>query len=446
MIYNLEAEQSVLGSILMDATGALPKVIDVITAEDFYIVPHRKIYTAMLEMYASSSAIDFVTLSGKLGSIDGETADKYLLTISQMVPSIANAGAYADIVAKSAKVRKVQRIFSEAEYEPLTIENVDEVAEKVMSGLHDETTKRRTGLQSVKSMATDWYTNLFKTRAQNRIDTGYGDLDAILKGMWDGNLILLAARPGIGKSAFASEIAKNAAKKGKTVDFYSLEMEEDELLERMVSAESSVDMDILIEGDLKNQQDIAAVAQGIDSIYKLPLNISDDASITPSRIRAQSRMTKNLGLIVVDYLQLIQSAKKTENRNQEVGAISRELKLIANDLKVPILALSQLNRDIEKRGNKQPTIADLRDSGELEQNANKVMLMWEISPGIIAVDVAKNRRGRLGQAQLIFDGSHMRYSQLVKSDYVKPKRSGKINYENEFEDKPDKKGAWEHDS
>ena len=431
---NLESEMCVLGAILIDAPHALPVVIDIISATDFYTVPHQQIYAAMLKMYSENSAVDFVTLSEKLKIDD---AKNYLLRLADMIPSIANTKAYAEIVAKNAKVRKFKQVISEVE--TVTAENIDEVIEKLQADTYNFTVNTaKRGLRASKDIAMDWYTNLFKSQAQMRVDTGYSDLDRILKGMWGGNLVLLAARPAVGKSAFALNIGKHIAKQGKTVNVFSCEMEENELMERMVADESGVCMDDLIDSEsLKdNQEKIAQIAKGVDTVYKLPLNISDNSSITVSQIRAQCRMTKNLGLIIVDYLQLLQSSKKSENRNQEVGAISRELKLLANDLKVPVLALSQLNREAG-RGTAQPTMINLRDSGELEQNANKIMFIWDvdIERHIVAVSVAKNRRGSLGQAQFIFDGSHMTHKPLLISDYVKVKEGKKIDYDNEFSGK-----------
>jgi replicative DNA helicase len=434
MDVNLEAEQCVLGAILIDALHALPVAIDIISAADFYTVPHQQIYTAMLKMYSENSAVDFVTLSEKLQIDD---AKNYLLRLADMVPSIANTKAYAEIVVKNAKVRKFKQVISEVE--TVTAENIDEVIEKLQADTYSFTANTaKRGLRATKDIAIDWYTNLFKNQTQMRVDTGYADLDRILKGMWGGNLILLAARPAVGKSAFALNIGKYIAKQGKTVNVFSCEMEENELMERMVADESGVCMDDLIDSEslVGNQEKIAQIAKGVDTVYKLPLNISDNSNITVSQIRSQCRMTKNLGLIIVDYLQLLQSSKKTENRNQEVGAISRELKNLANDLKVPVLALSQLNREAG-RGTAQPTMINLRDSGELEQNANKIMFIWDIDieRHIVAVSVAKNRRGSLGQVQFIFDGSHMTHRPLLISDYVKPKGDKKIDYDNEFSGK-----------
>lgn len=307
-------------------------------------------------------------------------------------------------------------------------ENVDYVTEKLMSTLYEQSQcVKKGGLQSIRHGMSDWYTSIFKTRP-DRVETGFHDLDIVLRGMFAGNLVLLAARPAVGKTAFGVQIARHVAGTGKAVNIYSCEMEKGEILERLAANESNVNMDDIIDNDsLKDKQHLVdAIAQAADKLMKLPINISDDASITVAQIRAQCRMTKNLGLIVVDYIQLLKSSHRSESRNVEVGEISRSLKLLANDLKVPVLALSQLSRDIEKRVgvNKEPQMSDLRDSGSLEQDANKILFVYpvqdDVDHKVIAVKVAKNRRGHVGEVQFSFDGSHMRHNPLVRDDYVKP--------------------------
>jgi replicative DNA helicase len=371
-------------------------------------------------------ALDFVTLAEKLkadGAFEGDRGKMYLLQLAQMVPSIANVRAYAGIVSGSARARRLRQVISEAAAASVTAGNVDEIAEKLQSDAHGcMSGSVRRGLKPLSDIATGWYENLFKDDSKSRVDTGFGDLDEILKGMWAGNLILLAARPAVGKSAFAQAIAKHVARSGMAVAVFSCEMEDDEQFERMVSEQSGVGMDFLIDSaSLRGRQpELDAIARGVDELYRLPVYLSDNAAVTTAGIRAQCRMIKNLGLIIVDYVQLLQGSRRAENRNAEVAAISRELKLIAGDLKVPVLALSQLNREVERRGSREPELSDLRDSGGLEQDGNKVLFMWEADPErhIVAVSVKKNRRGGRGVAQFVFDGAHMRYRQLVKSDYV----------------------------
>lgn len=425
--HNTEAELSVLGCILLNQDKAIPQLIDRVQPEDFYSEDYGSLYRLFLDMAARGKRIDIVGATefckGKL-DMSADNLQKLIMTAAEFVPSLANLKAYAAIVNKNSKARRLQSAISASDFEIISAENFDEISEKLQADLYEISAgnKHKSGLHSFQEIVPAYYTGLFEKREKENAQTGYADLDAILQGMSPGNLILLAARPAVGKSAFALNIARNVAQSGRHVAVYSCEMERDELLERLVASESGTEMDSLINPSNIRQDKpaISRIASAVDSLYKLPICISDDASVTPAAIRAQCRMVKGLGLIVVDYLQLLRATKHSENRNAEVGAISRELKLIANDLKVPVLALSQLNREVESRRSKQPTLADLRDSGELEQNANKVLLMWEIDPEqhIVAVDVAKNRRGKKGIVQFLFDGNHMRHEPLAKSNYV----------------------------
>lgn len=437
--FNIEAEQSVIGAALIDPEKVLPEIIDVVKPQDFYIGMYSEFYSYVISMTSTGKKIDYVTMASAMeGKVDGDVSQE-LLKCAEMVPSCANAKAYAEIVAKSARARQIQATLMETQYEPLTADNVDEVAEKLMATLFEQSeVSQKKGLQPLSAGVTAWYMSLFKKRP-DRADTGFRDLDYVLRGMFAGNFTLLAARPAVGKTAFAVQIARHVAETGKVVNIYSCEMEQGEIIERMAADESGVDMDNLIDNEtLQGKADaISDIAQAADRLSKLPINISDDASVTVAQIRSQCRMTKNLGLIVVDYIQLLKSSHKSESRNVEVGEISRSLKMLANDLKVPVLALSQLSRDIEKRGaaNKEPQMSDLRDSGSLEQDANKIMFMYQLDERenhkIVAVKVAKNRRGHVGEVQFLFDGSHMRHNPLLKDNYVEHKK-GSMSYNNEF--------------
>lgn len=439
--YSLEAEKSVLGSILLDPAGAIPQVIDVIVPDDFYIAGHGIIYREMLDLYATTNAVDYVTVTEKLK--DSEISDvpikDYMLELAQWVPSIANAKAYAKIVKGWARARKARNILLDATAAEISAENVDTITEDVMSRLFGMTAeKRSTGLQPLKSVVPEWYCNLFKKGAQRRVDTGYGDFDTILNGLWGDELIVLAARPSVGKTAFALSIAENAARAGNIVNVFSCEMNKSQLIGRMVATESGVNLSEIINAEqlVKDRDKVGQIAQSVDTLHKLPINVCDDAAITAEQIQAQSRMTKNLGLIIVDYIQLMKATGKSKDRNEEVGSISRALKLTAKSLGVPVLALSQLNREVEHRTIQRPCMSDLRDSGALEQDADKIIFGWKPDPekNIVEFDVAKNRNGGpTGTVQFIFDGAHMAYHQLVKSDYIKPKKSRSgIQYDNEF--------------
>lgn len=436
--HSTEAELSVLGSLLVDSGTVAPQLVDRLSAGEFYNEVYGRLYSLLMEMAARGRKIDLVSVMEYCkGKLDMPPADlkKLILSAAEFVPTVANTRAYAEIVRKNGRARRLQQAVAGANLGAVSAENVDGTIDQLMAKLYDIVSQnpQKNGLHSFKELVPAYYTGLFDRRANENIQTGYTDLDALLKGMSRGNLILLAARPAVGKSALALNIAQNVAKSGKKVAVFSCEMERDELLERAVAAQSGTDMDDLINPEKirDSQETIGRIASAADTLYKLPVYICDDAAVTVSAIRAQCRMVKGLGLIVVDYLQLLKSTRRSESRNAEVGAISRDLKLLANDLKVPVLALSQLSRETENRKGGQPVLADLRDSGELEQNANKVMLMWEVdsTQHIIAVNVAKNRRGKKGIVQFKFDGAHMRHYPLVKSEYVKIGRNSRNPFE-----------------
>lgn len=322
-------------------------------------------------------------------------------------------------------------------------ENVNEVADAVMSELYEtfsEQHKRR--LQAVGDVGAkvfEGYNNDGQD-LENRSHTGFSRLDEVLKGMSAGNLIIFAARPKIGKTAFALSIAENVAKSGKTVAFYSLEMESSEIYERLLSKRSKIPMNTLIDRRFRDKkrprkvraEEINKIAEAIDEIYSLPIKINDNPACTVNDIRLESRLVKGLGLIVIDYLQLMRSTKKFENRNLEVGSICRELKCLASELGVPVLCLSQLNRTSDE--STRPSPSELRDSGSIEQDANKVILMWCVEKNLnelgfvesktIGVDVALNRRGTTGVTLFNFDGNFMKFTELDRIyEEPKPKKS-----------------------
>lgn len=439
--YSLEAEKSVLGAILIDPAGAIPQVVDTVKPEDFYIAGHGPLYARMLELYATAGTLDYVTVLNSaqdvIPDVMGEPIKEYLLELAQFVPSIAAVKQYAEIVRKSAMARKLRDIVMDATYSEITADNAEDVAESIMSrvyGISDS--ERRGGLQPLRKLLPDWYMNLFKPQ-QHRTDSGYTDLDSLLNGLCGDELIILAARPAVGKTAFALSIAERVAKRGQTAAIYSYEMSNDQLIERMVAAASGVEMNDITNGPrlVKDQDKVGQVAKGVDALHAAPILLSDDAGASVAQIMAQSRMVKNLGLIVVDYIQLMQTVGRHQNRNDAVGEISRGLKLTAKALHVPVLALSQLNREVEHRGVQKPCIADLRDSGAIEQDADKIIFGWKPDPdrNIVEWDVAKNRRGKIGGAQFVFDGAHMAYTPLVRDDYIKPKAGkARIDYDNGF--------------
>ena len=457
------AEMCVIGAMLIDEK-ALANVIQTLKPEHFYFDELKATYQAILELSSEGKSIDFVSVLKKLvaeGFYDEKQAKQMLLECANLVPSISQAEAYAKTVSDSFKARKLREIGTRLAFDGVFAENVNDVADEVMSELYEVVSEQhKKSLKTVGDIGTkvfDGYNNDGQD-LENRSYTGFSRLDEILKGMSAGNLIILAARPKLGKTAFALSIAENVAKSGKTVAFYSLEMESSEIYERLLSKKAQIPMNTLIDRRFKDKkrpqkirdEEINKIAESIDEIYSLPIKINDNPGCTANDIRLESRCvaaqanlrTKScqerkldsrygeppLGLIVIDYLQLMRSSKKFESRNLEVGAICRDLKCLASELGVPILCLSQLNRTSDE--STRPSPSELRDSGSIEQDANKVILMWCIEKNLnergfvesktIGVDVALNRRGTTGVTLFNFNGNYMQFTELDRK-YEEPK-------------------------
>ena len=429
------SEMCVIGSILIDEK-ALVNVVDTLKPEHFCFDELKDSYKAILELSSEGKSIDFISVLKKLiaqKNYDESQTKKLLLNCAELVPSISQIKNYAQIVINSSKARKLQRIGTRLAFDSIYAENINEVADKAMGEIYELLLERhRKQLQSIDNIGyqvLESYKNTDKD-LENRSQTGFSKLDEILKGMSAGNLIILAARPKVGKTAFALTIATNVAMSGKTVAFYSMEMENPEIYERLLSKTAQIPMNTLIDRRFQDKkrpksirnEELSIIEKVTTNLKTLPLKINDKPNIPVNEIRAQCRMIKNLGLIVVDYLQLMKSTKKHDNRNQEVGAISRELKILSAELGVPILCLSQLNRTNDEE--KRPSPCDLRDSGEIEQNCSKLILMWcveknfnelgQVKSKTIGVDVALNRRGTTGVTLFNFNGNYMNFIELNK--------------------------------
>lgn len=429
------SEMCVIGSILIDEK-ALVNVVDTLKPEHFCFDELKDSYKAILELSSEGKSIDFISVLKKLiaqKNYDESQTKKLLLNCAELVPSISQIKNYAQTVIDSSKARKLQRIGTRLAFDSIYAENANEVADEAMGEIYELLLERhRRQLQSIDNIGYQVLESYKSTDKdlENRSYTGFPKLDEILKGMSAGNLIILAARPKVGKTAFALTIATNVAMSGKTVAFYSMEMENPEIYERLLSKTAQIPMNTLIDRrfqDKKRPQSIrneefSRIEKVTTNLKTLPLKINDKPNISVNEIRTQCRMIKNLGLIVVDYLQLMKSAKKHDNRNQEVGAISRELKILSAELSVPILCLSQLNRTNDEE--KRPSPCDLRDSGEIEQNCSKLILMWcveknfnelgQVESKTIGVDVALNRRGTTGVTLFNFNGNYMNFIELNK--------------------------------
>lgn len=410
--YSADAERAVIGSMLIDAS-CVKDLMKCLEGEDFFIQTNQDIFETVRQMYVAGKPIDGVMVADELeraGKYSSETRS-YLVQCMEITPTSANAMEYAQIVRKKAEKRR----FTQAVMDALTGEDDPQAA--VAAICHQKMRQRRgTRLKTMADAMTEAMENI-AGKKEGRIDTGFPLLDATLKGLWPGHLVLVGARPGCGKSAMCMEIAESAAMKGKTVLHVTAEMKAGEVGERLIAKRTEgVTMDQLIDGVPETDEDLwMNIAYTASMEAKLPVFFYDGPDVTVSRIRELALGIENLSMIVVDYIGLMigEKDKRAENRNLELGGISRELKLLATEMDIPILAAAQLSRTVNETD--KPKLSSLRDSGELEQNAVKVIFLWKTDPGDdtqVGCTVAKNRRGRTGDVNFYFDGSKMTFTEL----------------------------------
>ncbi len=426
--HSLEAEQSVLGSILIDPER-FNEIVDLIRADDFYLEEHRQIYLAMQELYLHSRTIDVVTLIDSLvkqGVYNDEDSRRYIKMIAQIVPSAANIRDYARIVQNKSLLRRLievcDEISEDAYAEGDEVETLLESAEQKIFAIAES--KERRGFIHIKEAILQQYEHLKLLRDDKEaaigMPTGFKDLDDVLVGMGPGDLVLVGARPGMGKTSFAMNVAtKVAMRSKKAVCVFSLEMSAQQLVSRMMSSEALVDSYKLRTGDLDND-DWAKLARATSMLSECNILIDDTSGITVTGMKAKLRRVKDLGLVVIDYLQLMQSDRRNDNRVQEVAEISRGLKLLAKELKVPLITCAQLSRGPESRTDKRPMLSDLRDSGAIEQDADIVMFLYrdeyyndkEDQHNTAEIIVAKNRHGSTQRVEVGWFGKYTRFSSL----------------------------------
>ena len=436
--YSVEAEQAVLGSVIIDPQ-CLNEIAVQMKTEYFYIPQHREIYSAMSAMYELSQTIDFVSLLEKLksdGVYDEAGGKAYLTQLVQTVPSAANVLTYVAIIRERYYARSLmtaaQDIIKDINENELDsgrmIDNAEQRIFEIRQG------REISGLTHIKSVIeNETYDRLSKmadpeTRADYvGIPCGIGDLDKMITGLNKSDLIILGARPGMGKTSFALNIVRNVAMNtGKTVCFFSLEMTRDQLAQRMLSSEAGIKSEKLRTGELDDDE-WTRLAQAGDALSKANIYFDETSSITVPEMKAKLRRMKQLDLVVVDYLGLMKSARSTENRVQEVSEITRNLKIMAKDLKVPVIACAQLSRGTETKGKShRPALSDLRESGSIEQDADIVLFLYresyydnEKSDDEDRSDetraeciVAKNRHGEIGTVDLHWDGQFTRFTSV----------------------------------
>ena len=431
---NTEAEASLLGAVLID-TDAIVKIADTVSKEDFYEDRHKRIYEAVLQLYEKHSPIDVLTLSDQLrgtGFLDMVGGASYLTELTNFVPTAAHVEQYAEIVSQKSLRRRLIKAsqdivglgYDEAK-------NLQELIEEAETSLF-EVSKRHikqdvTSLETILSESFDRLDELHKDKGKIRgVPTGFKDLDNILAGLQRSDLFILAARPSMGKTALALNVAHNVAvKSGLPVLMFSLEMSKEQLVDRMLAMESGVDAWALRTGNLTDS-DFEKIGQAMGTLSEAQIYIDDSPGITVSDLRTKSRREahqRELGLIIVDYLQLMSGGSRyggESNRVQEISEISRGLKGIARELNVPLLALSQLSRSVENRSPQIPQLSDLRESGSIEQDADVVAFIYReeyYNPesdrkNVTDIFIKKHRNGPTGAVELYFDREKQRFRSL----------------------------------
>jgi replicative DNA helicase len=438
---NIDAEQSLLGALLIDK-DAIIKIGEILTAADFYRTDtHGYIFAAMKNLYDRREPIDLVTLTQELkkqGTYDKVGGTSYLTTLVNVVPTSAHIENYAKIIkahsVKRALIAQATKLVEQAYDEGEDITELLENAEQGIFSISQQNIKR--GFIAIKDALTqsfDRLDELQKTSGKLRgVPTGFRDLDSKLAGMQESNLIIFAARPGMGKTSFALNVAQHVAvNAGLPVAIFSLEMSQEELVDRLLVGQADIDAWKLKTGRL-DEKDYDRLSNAMGQLAEAPLFIDDTPGMTISEMRTKARrlqMEHGLKFIVVDYLQLVHG-RNLENRVQEVSEISQSLKNLARELKVPVFALSQLNRAVEARGTRKPQLADLRESGAIEQDADVVMFIYNEDPEkreAVTLDIQKHRNGPTGEIQLMFRPDRVRFYGMEKqrSRPVVPKDEGK---------------------
>jgi replicative DNA helicase len=432
---NLDAEESVLGAMML-APGAIAAVSEVLDHDgrDFYRESHAKIYRGALALYAKGEPVDAITLVDELderGELESVGGKDRLHELAMLVPASANARHYAQIVHETAILRGLIRAGGEIarlgwERPGGTSELVDQAEQILFELSQQRATGEFTHIEELLKESFERITALYELGAEvTGVPSGFRDLDRLTSGFQDGNLIIVAARPGMGKSALGLGIAANVAIRHATpVALFTLEMSKAEVTQRLMCSEAKVELHRLRTGRLA-ADDWPRLTAACDKLAKAPIYVDDTGSITLLEIRSKVRRLKakhaDLGLVVVDYLQLMTSGTNPENRVQEVSQISRALKVLARDLDIPIVAMSQLSRAVEQRHDKRPILSDLRESGSLEQDADIVCFVYRDDyynedspdPGVAELIVAKHRNGPTDKVKLSFISQYAKFADLA---------------------------------
>lgn len=432
--YSLEAEQAVLGSILIDA-NSMNQVADFLRPEHFYLPEHQAVYRVMSVKMMESRIIDFVTVLESLkseGFFAGEDGKAYLLKMAQMVPSVANITHYARIVKEKYDVRSlitVSREIIEDAMDPgieagVLMDSAEQKIYNIRQG------RQQGGLVPIRDVLASNYEIFTKMASGERdqfvgIPTGISSLDEITTGLNRSDMIVVGARPGMGKTSFALNIARNVAvNQNRPVAFFNLEMSREQMVNRLLSSEARVSSKKLRVGNL-TPDEWGRIAVASSVLCKAPIYLDDTASITVPEMKARLRRQKDVAFVVIDYLQLMKSPGRIDNRVQEVTEITRGIKIMAKELNIPVMVCAQLARTTEKQANHRPALADLRESGSIEQDADQVLFLYRdeyyknekedptaVETGTSEVIVSKNRHGELGTVKLAWLGEFTQFTSL----------------------------------
>ena len=436
--HNLEAEQSVLGSLMLDKE-AIVKVADFLKPEDFYKDAHGEIFETMLELYENRDPIDVLSISNKLeekGKLEEIGGSSYVASLVNSVPSASHVSHYAKVVQKKGMLRRLISTANKiVEMGYSGTEDVDKLLDEAEQGIFKVSQKYLkqdfVPIKSILESAFDRIDELHKDDSSVRgVPTGFPDLDNVLAGLQKSDLLILAARPSIGKTTFALDIARQIGTQAKVpVGIFSLEMSSDQLIDRMLAAQAGIDLWRLRTGKLRSsgpENDFEKLNEAMGILSEAPIYIDDTASANIMEMRTMARRLQSehkLGLIIIDYLQLMEGRKTSgDSRVQEISEISRALKQLARELNIPIIALSQLSRQVESRSPQIPKLSDLRESGSIEQDADVVLMLYREdrekpdtpNKNIVEVIVAKHRNGPLGKASLYFEEQSTTFKSLER--------------------------------
>lgn len=437
---SLEAEQSLLGGMLLDNRRS-DEVTDLVTERDFYSLNHRLIFGAICHLVGKGEPADVVTVSERLeqvGSLDNAGGLAYVGTLANNTPSTANILTYAKIVRERAILRSLIAVandIADSAYSPegRTPREVLDQAESKVLEISEQDGKNSQGFETIQKLLTrslDRIDELFNsTETVTGIATGFTDLDELTSGLQRGDLVIVAGRPSMGKTSFSMNIAEYVAvEKKEPVAVFSMEMPGEQLAMRLLSSIGRINSNKIRTGKLADD-DWPRLSSAVRLLDEAPMFIDDSAGLNPLDLRSRARRLQRehgqLGLIVIDYLQLMQSQDNSENRATEISAMTRSLKMLAKELSVPVMVLSQLNRSLEQRPNKRPIMSDLRESGAIEQDADVIFFVYRDEvynedsdqKGVAEIIIGKQRNGPIGTTRLTFRGEYTRFENFAPSDY-----------------------------